>query len=368
MSSPLRVLQYGVHDRAYPRNSRIRRYLESLDGVEVRVVERARSGGRVRRALADLTGLWQGSNGAAIILLSEFRLTHAPLVRVVARLRRARIIVDGFVGLHETAVGDWGSVRPESRRARRLAAADRRALAAADLFLIDTEVRASQRRGVVPRRAVFRRAVSRRSAHIRVLPLPVGAPAWAVHRPPSPTSRLRILYYGNYIPLHGLDLVAEALDELHGRRDFEVTFLGSGARREAFEDRVAASAWSPRATFCDPVPEAELADRIADATVVLGVFGDSDKARSVVANKVWQGLACGRTVVTQAGEALADVPPAVRELLVETEPGSAQALAEALSRVPLSPSPVAPRASVLVEEHVWARFAPLGDWVSEVRR
>ncbi|MET8272471.1 hypothetical protein [Streptomyces sp. NPDC005096] len=59
--------------------------------------------------------------------------------------------------------------------------------------------------------------------------------------------------------------------------------------------------------------------------VVLGVTGPSLKAASVIANKVWQGLAFGRVVITSE-----DLPA-----LAEIE----QIVGQALVQVPLQPSP-----------------------------
>lgn len=348
---PQRVLYYGVHDVDYPRNQRIRRFLAG-QGHSVSVVSRARLGGRLRRAWSDLTGLVHGARSADVIVLSEFRLTHAPLVWLVARLVGARVVVDGFVGLHETAVGDHRAHHRRSLRARVFEMQDRLALAAADLFLIDTEVRAE---------AV--RAAS--ACGTRVLALPVGAPAWAIHRRSTPAGPLRILYYGNYIPLHGLDVVVDALDELAGRRAFHVTLLGDGALRPAVERRVRASLWSASAAFREPVPEQRLADVIADADVVLGVFGSSEKAGSVIANKVWQGLACGRPVVTQDSPALADLPEAVSPLLAATAPGDAHSLAQVLADLETPDAAASQNAARALEASVAERFEALDEWIQQ---
>lgn len=353
---PLRVFQYGVHDASYPRNARVRRYLESLERVEVSTALRSRSGGRLRRALADFRALWCGARHSDVVLLSEFRLTHAPLVKAVAAFVGARTVVDGFVGLHETAVGDWGRLAPGSLRARRLALHDRLAVRSANLYLIDTEVRAETIRRAHPGAAV--------------LALPVGAPSWAAHRPRSTevdgTRPVHFLYYGNYIPLHGLDLVIDAFSALDPTVDFRVTFLGDGGLRSRIEARVSASEWASRATFVDSVPEAELADHIASADVVLGVFGDSEKARTVLANKVWQGLASGRVVVTQAGSALDDLPAEARALTVASAPGDAEALAAALLRSTTVRTDGADVVRVRLEETVTERYAALGRWLHDV--
>lgn len=346
----LRVFYYGVHDTAYPRNSRIRSYLETRSRISVDVAPRARIGGRFARAKADLFALLRGARRADVIVLSEFRLTHAPLVRLVAWITGARVVIDGFVGLYETAVGDWASVSPRSFRARILALQDHLAASCADLFLIDTEVRAE---------AI--RAALRPGAP--VLALPVGAPDWALYRAPAERGPLRLLYYGNYIPLHGLDIVLDALDLLSAQRDFHVVFVGDGPLRPGIESRVKRSAWSAAADFRAPVPEQRLAELIAESDVVLGIFGSSAKASGVIANKVWQGLACGRTVVTQKSPALADLPESVRPLLVSTAPGSPRALAEALVSVEAPDAEAARVAGRRLEVSVTERFEALGRWI-----
>ena len=330
-AGPLRVLQYGVHDTGYPRNVRVRAHLERQLGASVVVAPRSRAAGRLRRAIDDVRSLVRGARQADVVLLSEFRLSHAPLAWLVARLQGAALVVDGFVGQYETAVDDWRRVSPASPAALRFRVLDAAAVRCADLYLIDTEPRAAE-------------IVRRHGPSEAVVPLAVGAPAWATWQPPAPPhDALRVLYYGGYIPLHGVDLVVDALTLIGARRRVEVVLVGDGPARRAVEARVRRAGLGDRCTFVDAVPEGELLAHIARADVVLGVFGSSAKARGVVANKVWQGLACGRTVVTQRSSALDDVRCAAGGLLVQTEPASASSIADALVGAPLAHQAESPR-------------------------
>ncbi|WP_209559608.1 glycosyltransferase [Frigoribacterium sp. PvP032] len=349
MSRPLRVLQYRVHDTSYPRNRRLREHLRA-EGCEVTVLTASRGGPRALRLLRDVVRLARGCLRHDVVVLSELRLAHAPYVGVVGRLTRSTVVVDGFVGLHETEVGDWGRVRPGSLRASALRLQDELALRAAHVWLVDTDVRA--------RRA----AASRAAVRTRVVALPVGAPDWAVAVPPrGPGETLHLLWYGNYIPLHGLDLVVEALALTVGRRDVHLTLVGDGGTRAATEHAVRERGLDGLCTFLGPVPESELAGLIASADVALGIFGSSEKARSVIANKVWQGLSCGRVVVTAETPALAEIAEAAGPLLVTTAPGSAASLADALCSVdPVAASRAVPDVDRRLAEVVrlgWSRLA-----------
>jgi glycosyltransferase involved in cell wall biosynthesis len=61
-------------------------------------------------------------------------------------------------------------------------------------------------------------------------------------------------------------------------------------------------------SFTEWIPYEQLAEKMAQAHVCLGIFGEGGKARRVIPNKVFQGLATGMPVIT--GDS-----PASRELL-----------------------------------------------------
>jgi len=344
------VVLFRVVDPTYPRARRVRQVLDEVTGGRVLTVVPSRASSFLVRCVIDAVRLWAGSQRGDVILLGEMQLASAPVAALVGRLRRCRVVVDGFIGLYETYVEDWQVTRPGTLRARRYGFQDAMALWAADFYLVDTE----------PRAAALRRRVRGRR---QVVALQVGAPSWARPLPRDADTELRILYYGGYIPLHGIGTVVRALAVLARSTPFRATFVGAGAAREGVRADVLARGLGHRVTFLDPVPESDLVDLLAGHDVVLGVFGTSRKAAGVVANKVWQGLACGRRVVTRRSEALAPLRPVVGDALVEIEPGDPTALASALARAAELPSPQGPRAAERLEELVDTSFDELRDWL-----
>ena len=349
---------YGrVWDTSYPRNARIRAYLRDRFDAEV-TVNRRWEGSRVRRIPHDIGSLLFGLHGKQLYILAEFSLPYAVVLWAVARLNRGVFVVDGFVGQYETMVEDWKKARPGTLRARWYALVDRLAHRLADLVLIDTRVRA--------------RALAEAHPGTQVISLPVGAPAWA--RPVASggphTGPVRVLYYGNYIPLHGLPIALRAIARATRSVALTVTLIGDGAPRTEIEALSSALGIDGVCRFVDPVPEEMLAGQLADADIVLGIFGDSDKARSVIANKVWQGLASGKAVVTRASPALAEIAGPCGEQLVQVDGSDEEqlvaALAEALVALSVRRAGAEADTAAALEAYVASEFDVFGRRVEEL--
>lgn len=312
----MNVLYFAVHDRSYPRNSSVRDALTAA-GHKVQVVEIGQ-GSVVRKWVALLFRGLRAPGKFDLIIVSEFTQHFATAGWVIARIRRAQLALDFFVGLYETRVEDHGSTRARSIKGHALWLLDWLALRLADFRFTDTAPRA--------------RTIERRFRTRDVLPVAVGAPEWATMQPWTPSERLRLLYYGNYIPLHGLPLVVQALGELSYPERFAVTFVGgTEAQRADMKEQLDRLSPKLQVDVLPPCREDELAALIANCDVVIGVFGTSRKAAEVVANKVWQGLLCGRIVVTRASVALEGISEVVGDCLVQVDPGEARNLAAAFN-------------------------------------
>ncbi len=316
----MRVLYFGTYDRDYPRNAQVISCLRKA-GVEVR--ERHEGVWEGRR-----DGWRAGPVDAARLALAEARLLRAPRERfdavivgypghfdLAAARRAARgapVIFNPLVSLADTFVGDRARFQPGSLAARGLKAVDRRAFAAADLVVADTQAHADHLAGL----GASRVAVCFVGAEERVF-----QPGW------SRADSFTALFVGKLIPLHGLETILEA-----ARLAPEVPFriVGSGQLGALLADRPANVEHVPWVDYH------RLPDELHRAGCALGIFGTSAKAHRVIPNKAFQALACGTPLVT------ADTP-AARELLVDGESallvpaGDAAALADALQRLAADP-------------------------------
>jgi glycosyltransferase involved in cell wall biosynthesis len=115
---------------------------------------------------------------------------------------------------------------------------------------------------------------------------------------------VRILFYGQLIPLHGIETILTAALSARGRAH-RWHLIGTGQMRSILEAGLQGGDVS-HITWETWVPYADLTSAIAETDICLGIFGASRKAASVVPNKVYQALTAGRSVITRISPAMAE--------------------------------------------------------------
>lgn len=117
--------------------------------------------------------------------------------------------------------------------------------------------------------------------------------------------KIRILFYGSFIPLHGIDVILEAfsLMEKNGV-EFEAKIIGKGQMYSKMKNLFEKLELKQVVMNGEMINEKELAQEIREHDIILGVFGNSVKAKSVVPNKVYQALASKKTIVTMKSKAI----------------------------------------------------------------
>jgi glycosyltransferase involved in cell wall biosynthesis len=165
--------------------------------------------------------------------------------------------------------------------------------------------------------------------------LPVGAPSWSwIEEKRRATGGVtNVLFYGNYLPLHGAATIIEAYAlAIKDRSDLLLRMVGGGVMRPSIERLCVDLEIRDRVIFRDVVSTDQLAEELSRADIVLGIFGSSQKAATVIPNKVWQGIAAERTVITRQSDALREIEGIAGEWLIQIPPASPTDLAHALTR------------------------------------
>lgn len=338
----MRVLCWGTYDTGKPR---ARLLLEGLRraGVEVEecradiwrgVLDKSqvrgvgqRLGIGARWLLAYPRLLWQLARVARpdVVLIGFPGVLDMLVAAPIARLRGIPLVWDMFMSTYDTVVEDRRLLRQGSLPARLLHALEGVALRRADLVFLDTQAHARRVE------SLFGLAAGSAGAVWVGVEIEHFDPASAEPTPAGATdvSRpLRVLFYGQFIPLHGIETIVQAA-RLTRDEPIEWQLIGKGQEAGRIQALLAEQPL-PKLHWDRWVDYAQLHRRIAAADLCLGIFGQSDKAASVIPNKVFQIVAMGRPLITRDSpairEMLSDAPPCVRLI----PPNDAQALADAV--------------------------------------
>lgn len=144
----------------------------------------------------------------------------------------------------------------------------------------------------------------------------------------------RVLYYGTFIANHGLDHILEAARQLMYETEIEFLFIGEGPEKSRIVQKAEIEKLT-NATFKGWCSQLELAEQIGLADVCLGAFGKTPQSLMTVHNKIYECMACGKTVVT--GTSLAIQDQFTDEVELKMCERSGQAIAEAIIHLKENP-------------------------------
>lgn len=305
-----------------------------------------------------LAGAWRRAGGAPVVVVGFNGQLDVLLLKLLGGRFGPRIVFAPLVSVTETLVDDRDVYREGSLAARLLKALDRATCRAADVVVVDTHAHRSwfiESLGVNPSRLlvchlgadpeVFLEPDLTESANAAAFSKAAAADAAAtanaatLPRAITPAKAgasaepLDVLWFGQYLPLHGLDVIVDAVGRLAVRDDvrrrLRFTFIGTGEERERVERNLRATRADVH--FEDWVAYELLPARIARADIVLGIFGSSQKARMVIPNKVYEAAAVGAAIITSDTPAIREVFEDGRDLLLC--PADGLALADAIARM-----------------------------------
>jgi glycosyltransferase involved in cell wall biosynthesis len=151
--------------------------------------------------------------------------------------------------------------------------------------------------------------------------------------PNDPHEFFQVLYYGTYIPNHGVETIIEAarlLQTSASPTDQQVRIKMIGAGPELPKAKALAEKSSlGNVTFIDWLERPELSEHIAACDLILGAFGRTQQLLLTNNNKIYEGFAMRKAVLSARTPAL----PAVLEHGVHLylcERGDAESLAQAI--------------------------------------
>jgi glycosyltransferase involved in cell wall biosynthesis len=238
-----------------------------------------------------------------------------------AKLKGKPLIFDAFFSLYDTAISDWGLAPANSLLARLCRLIDWSACRLANVVLVDTEAQ----------REFFCQEFALSTSKVRRIYMGADEAVFSPCGEPSRCQQMRVVYVGNYVPLHGVSIILQAAQLLE-REEIEFWLIGENHRDDSRMEALLSELSPERVKRFPWLAPPELHARLCQADVCLGIFGTSDKAKRVIPGKAFLALAMGKPLITGNS-------PAARELLQDgktailCEMGNPRALADAILRL-----------------------------------
>lgn len=319
MKRPLRVCFFGTYRERYVRNEVVIAGLRA-QGVEViechsklwrGVPDRvAQAGGgwknprfllRVARAY---WRLWQAHRRVGdydVMLVGYPGQFDAIPGRLLSRLRGKPMALDILMSLHLIAE-ERGLAQKSPVTGRLIFWLEKLGLKQPDLLIADTP----------EYREYYSEKYGLPQEKFRLVPLGVDDRLYTPrpHLQP-PHDHIRVIYYGTFIPLHGVETMLHAAAELRDQPHIRFDFYGAGQELPAIK-RLAQELQLDNVRFHGWVDKERLPDEIARSHISLGVFGTTKQSMCTIQNKIWEGMMMQRAVIT--GDA-----PTIREELQHGE-------------------------------------------------
>lgn len=251
-----------------------------------------------------------------LIWVPCFRHRDAVSACIMARKWNIPVVFDPLISAYEKEVFEKKKWPVAHKRSVKLKKWEKRLFAMADLVVADTHAHAD----------FFHSSFGTDKRKIKVLF--VGAEEDSFkgilnEKAEEPERKIEVLFYGSFLQLHGVDIIADAAMKT---RDLDIRWvlLGDGPCKESLKS---AASGNPSFSFEDPVPYSRLPERISRADILLGVFGSTIKAGLVIPNKIFQAMAMAKPVITMAASSYPEEVSA-SDVIGWVRPGSSEELSE----------------------------------------
>lgn len=297
----MRILYFGTYRDRYVRNRLMIERLQ-MNGVEVvechatlwrGIEDREAIGGGGWRS----PRFWGRALSAYVLLLWRYLRAgrydlmivgypgqpDLPLARLLSWLRRKPLAWDVLMSIYLIAL-ERGLDRSSPAGVGLIRAVEKLACRLPDYFLLDTEEYSRW----------FQREYGLPASRIRLVPLGADDRLFRPFTDPrqGADGRFRCVYYGTFIPNHGVQYIVEAARLLQEDPAIQFELIGQGPERNRIVALVQEYGLH-NVTFTEWLEVPDLVRRVGTAGVCLGTFGNTPQALMTMQNKIHESLAMG---------------------------------------------------------------------------
>ncbi|TSC94871.1 MAG: hypothetical protein Athens101410_717 [Parcubacteria group bacterium Athens1014_10] len=277
--SNLKICYFGIYDSNYSRN---RILIGGLRKNGAEVIECNKRGEKFKYLKLFLAH-WKIRNDYDIMVVG---FPGQSVVWLAKLISRKPVVLDAFISFYDCMIFDRKLYSEKSLKAKIYYFLDWHSCCLADAILLDTEEHINYfvKTFHLPEKKFYRVYIGAEDEIFYPLPKKEGNKKFVVH------------FHGTFIPVQGVQYIIKAAKILEKEDDIVFNLIGKG---QTFKEvkRLAEELDCKNINFLGKIDYQKLPEYISLGNVCLGSFGDTEKAKRVVANKVYECLAMAIPVI-----------------------------------------------------------------------
>lgn len=288
------ICLFGDYDPCHPRQAVIKRGLEKNNArvFECNCVLQHYRGTAINNTLVYVPNAYARllrrfcpmRNQFSVLIVAHGNHSIVPLAWVLGKVFNKKVIMDAYDPAYHTALMKGKSKLSVKMRYF----LEKTALSLSDYVLVATD-------GF---KELYLETYPLKPEKVFVLPVGANEEKFRIcGDKEKQNEKFKILYWGNFHPHHGVEIVVNAAKLLKDHSDIEFVLAGAGPGRGKIAQLVHEYNL-PNVSLPGFLPDVELANSVNQADVCLGIFSSHRLALCSETNKVLEAMAMGKAIIT----------------------------------------------------------------------
>jgi len=239
-----------------------------------------------------------------------------PLAKIIHK--KPIIYIPAF-SIYDTLVNDRKIIKKNSLKAKFVHFVDKTACKWSDLIVLESTEEINY----------FVKEYGLQEEKFRQCPLAADESIFNPLSVKNQNTKFVVLYFGSFIPLHGVETIVNAALILKKYVDIEFRICGKGQTKDKIENIIEKNNLT-NVKLLGLVPKEKLVENIKKSDVCLGIFGDTLKAQKVITNKAFQILASRKPLITRESPASLEANLTNKKNCMLVPPANPEKLSEAI--------------------------------------
>ncbi|MEA2112505.1 MAG: glycosyltransferase [Patescibacteria group bacterium] len=271
----LTICFFGIYDPNYSRN---RVLIQGLKENDVKVIECRTELKGIKKYFDLIRRHWKIRKDYDVLFVAFPGWHSAVLAKF---LTRKSIIFDAFVSIYDSTVFDRKNTKKGSLKAKYFWFMDKLSCKLADKVILDTNEHIKY----------FVEEFGLKKEKFTRIFVGSSAENFSFSRKIN-SNKFSIIFYGFLIPLQGIKYILGAAEKLQSDKNIQFNIVGSKIKRNYKNKNFS------NINFIDDVSYTELLELISQSDICLGIFGNTEKTRRVIPNKVFDAVALKKPLIT----------------------------------------------------------------------